>query len=134
MPEPPTPEFRSLFEQSPGALLPEVLLRLVTDALPVLVAFVAPEERYRLVDKAYEDRFGQSQASRLGRTVREFIGEAAYAVMSAYVRLDELGIMTLSLPRKCHCRLPDVRHLQDAHRLQLQPFQARFGLWISTRS
>jgi phosphoserine phosphatase RsbU/P len=63
----------------------EAQWRLLTDALPVLVSFVTADERYGLVNKAYEDWFGLSREALLGRPVREIIGEAAYAVMSPFV-------------------------------------------------
>jgi PAS domain S-box-containing protein len=64
----------------------EAELRLVTDALPVLVSFVAADERYGYVNKAYEDWFGQSREYYTGRTVREVIGEHAYAKLEPYIR------------------------------------------------
>lgn len=64
----------------------EAELRLVIDALPVLVAFVTAGERYGLVNKAYEDWFGRPQAELLGQTVRESIGEDAYAQFGPLVQ------------------------------------------------
>jgi PAS domain S-box-containing protein len=64
----------------------EAAWRLVTDALPLLVSFVTPDERYGLVNKAYEDWFGVRREDLLGRPVREVIGEAAYAVLGSNVR------------------------------------------------
>jgi PAS domain S-box-containing protein len=66
------------------ALATEVLdseaeLRLVTDALPVLVSFIGADGRYRFMNRAYEDWFGIPRDSLLGKTVREVIGESAYA-------------------------------------------------------
>lgn len=64
----------------------EAQWRLLNDALPVLVSFVTADERYGLVNKAYEDWFGLPREALLGRPVREIIGEAAYAVMSPFVK------------------------------------------------
>ncbi|MCP3144728.1 hybrid sensor histidine kinase/response regulator [Pyxidicoccus xibeiensis] len=64
----------------------EAELRVLLDAIPVLVSFVTPDERYGRVNKAYEDWFGVSQESLRGRKVREVIGEAAYAVLGPYVK------------------------------------------------
>jgi PAS domain S-box-containing protein len=61
-------------------------LRVLLDAIPVLVSFVTADERYGRVNKAYEDWFGISQEELRGRKVREVIGEAAYAVLGPYVR------------------------------------------------
>ena len=62
------------------------LLRLVTDALPVLISFVTADERYRMVNRAYEEWFGISRENILGRTVLEVIGPAAYATFSPAVK------------------------------------------------
>jgi PAS domain S-box-containing protein len=64
----------------------ETRLRLVTDALPVLVSFVTADERYGFVNKSYEDWFGQSPEEVVGRTVRDVIGESAYELLGPYVR------------------------------------------------
>ncbi len=55
-------------------------LRAITDALPVLVAFIGPDERYRFVNAAYEEWFGVPRDQVVGRSVREILGEEAYAV------------------------------------------------------
>jgi PAS domain S-box-containing protein len=60
-------------------------LRLVTDALPVLVSFVGSDERYRFLNRAYEQWFGISRGELLGKTLREVIGEAAYAQLRPFV-------------------------------------------------
>jgi len=61
-------------------------LRAVTDALPVLVSYVAPDERYGLVNKAYEHWFGTKADDLLGRSLVDVVGPAAYAVLSPYVK------------------------------------------------
>jgi len=53
-------------------------LQLVIDALPVLISFVTPDERYGLVNQAYEDWFGVSKESVIGCRLVEVVGEAAY--------------------------------------------------------
>ncbi len=63
----------------------EAELRLVTDALPVPVSFVRYDERYALVNKAYEDWFGIPREQLIGRELRGVVGEAAYAVLRPYV-------------------------------------------------
>ncbi len=56
----------------------ESQLRLITDALPVLISYVDMDHRYRFNNKAYEDWFGYSQTELNGRPVLEVIGETAY--------------------------------------------------------
>ncbi|NTX04566.1 PAS domain S-box protein [Myxococcus sp. CA040A] len=64
----------------------EAELRVLLDAIPVLVSYVAPDETYGRVNKAYEEWFGIEQDSLRGRSIREVIGEAAYAVLGPYVK------------------------------------------------
>ncbi|WP_158625256.1 PAS domain-containing protein [Corallococcus terminator] len=64
----------------------EAQLRQVTDGIPLLVSLVTGEERYGFANKAYEDWFGHTREELLGRSIREVIGEAAYAVLGPYVQ------------------------------------------------
>ena len=47
----------------------EEQLRLIVDALPVLVSYVDSELRFRFVNKRYEEFFGISSGSILGKHV-----------------------------------------------------------------
>jgi PAS domain S-box-containing protein len=58
-------------------------LRLITDALPVLIAYVDAEHRYRFVNAAYERWFGRPAASLVGRTLADVLGEETYATVRA---------------------------------------------------
>ncbi|HEU4582462.1 MAG TPA: CheR family methyltransferase [Polyangiaceae bacterium] len=53
-------------------------LQLITDALPVLISYVDPQQRYVFNNLAYERWFGLPRDSLRGRQVREVIGESAY--------------------------------------------------------
>ncbi len=53
----------------------------LVDAVPVLLAYHDAEERYRLVNRHFEDWFGISQDAIVGRTVAEVVGADAYAVL-----------------------------------------------------
>ncbi|NVJ01864.1 PAS domain S-box protein [Myxococcus sp. AM009] len=59
---------------------------MLLDAIPVLVSFVSADERHGRVNKAYEDWFGLSQEQLRNQKIRDIIGEAAYAVLSPFVR------------------------------------------------
>ena len=52
----------------------------IADALPVLVAFIDCDYRYRFVNSRYEEHFGTARANIVGRTIVEQIGEAAFQV------------------------------------------------------
>ncbi len=60
-------------------------LRLLTDALPVLIAYLDREEKYRFANQAYEPWFGQRPAQLLGRPIREIAGPQAYPVIRPYI-------------------------------------------------
>ncbi|MGN2244545.1 PAS domain-containing protein [Frateuria sp. GZRR33] len=53
-------------------------LRQIADALPVLIAYVDTNQRYRFANRAYEDWFGLTQQQILGRHVADVTGEATY--------------------------------------------------------
>jgi PAS domain S-box-containing protein len=61
-------------------------LRLITDALPALVAYVDRDERYQFTNAAYLSWFGVEPQSLIGRTMRDLIGDAAYAGVRGYIR------------------------------------------------
>ena len=54
-------------------------LQLLTDALPVLIAYIDPTYTYRFVNQAYQAWFHKAPAEIVGHTARELVGEAAYA-------------------------------------------------------
>ncbi|MBE1160799.1 PAS domain-containing protein [Dyella acidiphila] len=53
----------------------EAELRVITDALPVLIAFLDVGLHYRFVNCSYQDWFGLAPADMLGKTVPEVFGE-----------------------------------------------------------
>jgi PAS domain S-box-containing protein len=55
----------------------EKQLRLITDALPVLVSYIDPERRYRFANRRHEDWFSISREQMVGKDVSEVIGLAA---------------------------------------------------------
>jgi PAS domain S-box-containing protein len=61
-------------------------LRLVTDALPVLIAFIDAAGRYGFCNAAYKSWFGLKPEQVLGRHMREVLGEAAYKTLEPSVR------------------------------------------------
>jgi sigma-B regulation protein RsbU (phosphoserine phosphatase) len=63
----------------------EAELRMVIDAIPLLVSFVDRDGRYGLVNSAYEHWFGQPRDSLRGREVREVVGEQAWVQLAPFV-------------------------------------------------
>ncbi|MBD2077109.1 AAA family ATPase [Phormidium sp. FACHB-592] len=60
-------------------------LRLVTDALPVCIAYIDAKQRYRLVNYTYEIWCCCSRNEILGKSIREFIGDAMYSEVEPYM-------------------------------------------------
>ncbi len=60
-------------------------LRLVTDALPVLIGYLDKDEKYRFANQAYEAWFNQKSTELIGLPVREVVGEKAYSVVKQYI-------------------------------------------------
>nr|USU30074.1 PAS domain S-box protein [Methylobacterium sp. OTU13CASTA1] len=54
-------------------------LRLLSDALPALVAQIGPDYRYRFNNRHYETWFGRRAEGLTGAHVRDVLGEAAFA-------------------------------------------------------
>ncbi|MGI8931655.1 MAG: PAS domain-containing protein [Sphingomicrobium sp.] len=51
----------------------------LADAIPVMIAFCDRDQRYRFVNRTLAEWFDQPRSKILGRTIREVLGEEAYA-------------------------------------------------------
>ncbi len=56
----------------------EQRLSLMADSLPVLIAYVDVEQRYRFTNRAYREWFGIPLSEVIGRTIRDVVGDEAY--------------------------------------------------------
>ncbi len=56
----------------------EEKLRLLTDALPVLISYIDSEQRFRFNNRHFEAWFGRARSEFSGKHVRKVIGESAY--------------------------------------------------------
>jgi len=54
-------------------------LQLIINAMPILISYVDREERFRLNNSAYLDWYGLTPQELYGKTIREVLGEEAYA-------------------------------------------------------
>ncbi len=63
----------------------EQRLRLITNALPVLIAYIDTDQRYRFNNDAYRVWFGVSPEEAFGRTIREVVGEGFFQGVRPYV-------------------------------------------------
>ncbi|MCX6212856.1 PAS domain-containing protein [Spirosoma sp.] len=56
----------------------ETHLELLRDMVPAMIFYLDAQQRYQSYNKVFRDWFGVSGGEALGKTVREFLGEAAY--------------------------------------------------------
>jgi len=63
----------------------EEQLRLITNALPVLIAYVDDQQHYRFNNQSYEDWLGKSPATIYGKHLLQVWGNDCYQRMQAYV-------------------------------------------------
>jgi PAS domain S-box-containing protein len=66
--------------QLPPAMFSPLGVLALADVLPVLTAYVDTEQRYRFLNKPLADWFERPRSEILGKTLREVLGEKAYAV------------------------------------------------------
>ena len=63
----------------------DVQLRLITDNLPALIAYVDADQRYRFANPTYAQWYGRSVREVIGRRVSEVVGERAYQVLEGRI-------------------------------------------------
>lgn len=63
----------------------EEQLKLITDALPVLIAYIDTQQSYRYNNRTYETWYGKPSSSLVGRPVKELVGEENYQMMLPYI-------------------------------------------------
>ncbi|RIY02858.1 response regulator [Aureimonas flava] len=90
-------------------------LRLVTDSLPVLIAFVDRELVYRFANRAYEDWFGRGAGSVIGHTIPDILGPGQFATRREAVTQALAGEPVrletrLAMPGRTD-RLAEIRYL-----------------------
>ena len=61
-------------------------LRLITDALPVLIAYIDCQGRYRYINRTYETWYGKSRDHIIGKSMPELWGKASYQKLAPYIK------------------------------------------------
>ncbi|MGD1917459.1 MAG: PAS domain S-box protein [Pleurocapsa sp.] len=61
-------------------------LRLITDALPILIAYIDHQQRYRYNNRTYETWYGKPLSSLLGQPIQEIVGEYNYQQMLPHIK------------------------------------------------
>lgn len=94
----------------------EKQLRLITDALPVLISYLDADLRYCFNNQTYEEWFGDSQKDLTGRYLREVVGESAYQTIRHYAEVVLAGqevIYESLLPYKGGTRWVQATYIPD---------------------
>ncbi len=79
-------------------------LKLVTDTVPALIAYIGADLRYRRVNRAYERWFGVAVQPIVGMPVREVLGEEVWGTIEPWLRKALAG-QTVSF--ECQVSHPD---------------------------
>lgn len=88
----------------------ETELRLITNALPVLISFVDAEQRYRFSNQRYEEWFGRPASEVHGKYLWEVLGDETYAAIRPYVEQVLRG-EAVSFERKVSYKAGDARNV-----------------------
>ncbi len=92
----------------------EQRLRLVTDNLPVLIAYVCKDERYRFANRLFNETYELDNAA--GKTVAEIIGPAGYEQTRAHLQRSMAGesvYFERDVPQKNGARVEGVTYIPD---------------------
>ncbi len=90
---------RNLSDSRKALEASESELRLIADSLPVLIAFVDRDYRYRFANKAYEDWFGHRVQDVIGSRVWDVVGNQAFEQRRASMEIALAG-------QECRLELP----------------------------
>lgn len=103
-------------------------LSLIADTLPVMVSLIDEDQRYQFVNSTYEALLGRKSSDLIGRTVREIIGEAAYAKVDAHIR-SALSGQTVTYEASLH----DAKGVERQIRGTLTPYvlDGRIGGFVA---
>ncbi|MBD2101365.1 PAS domain-containing protein [Leptolyngbya sp. FACHB-261] len=85
-------------------------LKLVTDAVPVLISFVDANCCYRFNNRGYEEWFGRPRAEVYGMHLREVLGEAAWQRIRPYAEAALAG-QEASFESEIRCRTGEMRYV-----------------------
>ncbi|WP_298908898.1 AAA family ATPase [uncultured Nostoc sp.] len=99
-------------QQSEAELrLREQELRLIADALPVLISYVDANRCYQFINRTYEVWFNRSRNEILGNPVRQLLGEAVYERVEPYINQVFAG---QTVPLEAEIPFPDDKRCISA--------------------
>lgn len=103
----------------------EEQLRLITNALPVLIAYVDQHQHYQFNNQAYEDWLGQSPGNIYGSHLQEVWGAECYQRMQAHVEAALSGLVVtyeneivLKGDRPCSISTTYIPHVNEQNIVQ----------------
>ncbi|MDO1449485.1 PAS domain S-box protein [Rhodocytophaga aerolata] len=106
----------------------ELQLRLLTDALPVLISYVDQDQYYRFVNQTYEQWFGEPSWEIIGKTVEQVVGAIAYTQIlpkvEAVLSGQEQRFERLVDYRKIGTRFVEARYIPHWQKGQVVGFYA----------
>ncbi|WP_413042919.1 PAS domain-containing protein [Pseudomonas sp. YJ42] len=89
----------------------EAEIRMITDALPILIGYIDRDQRFRFNNHYYKEWFGHSPEWLRGKTVREVLGEEGYALRQNHIEAVLAG-QTISFETSSPHRDGQERHSQ----------------------
>ena len=107
-------------------------LRLITDSLPALIAYLDRDHHYRFANQAYMEWHGLDPEAMVGRHAREMVGEEGFAALQEHLdkvlRGERVSFETLA-----HRRVGPPRHAQVDFVPELGPEGAVLGYYAMAR-
>ena len=94
-------------------------LRLITDAIPLLISYIDKEHRYRFINQRYTEWFGKSRKEIIGKHMSEVLGDTAYQSILPEVETVLSGVETVferSVPYKSGERFLHVQYIPEIDR------------------
>ena len=101
----------------------------VVDNVPVLVAYVDAEQRYRFNNMAYERFFGLNPKNIYGKTMLELLGDAAYSALRPYIE-QALAGKQVALERQLAYAGTDMRDMVFSYLPDISPQGEVRGFYV----
>ncbi|MEK6479470.1 PAS domain-containing protein [Catalinimonas sp. 4WD22] len=89
-------------------------LRLITNAMPVLIGYLDQEEKYRFANQTYKSWFNQNPEDLIGLPVRDVIGNKAYERVKKYIDRAKKG-EKVDFEAKMPYRDDFVKHIKTSY-------------------
>ena len=89
-------------------------LRLVTDAAPVMICYLDPQQRYRFANRPYAERYDLTPETIVGRRIEDVVGPERYQMIRERLALALAG-RSVAFEGTGRGAEPGVRHLHSAY-------------------